>query len=131
MKTKKEIKKLYEAGKLTRLMPHIITDGTKADIINALFLLFKQGSQEYNITFESLPYSRGGKYKRHTSTLHSNQKWEICEIDNEYYVRKSSTSSSASCPDVIVPKFYTETGKAFHNAKIQEQIDKLKKQLLK
>ena len=113
------------------LKHYIITDGSKRDTIDALYLLFKQGSDEYQISFQSLPYSRGGKYARHTSTLYSVQKWEIIEMSDGFYIYKSSTSKSASCPDVIVPKFYTETGKAFHNAKIQEQIDKLKKQLLK
>ena len=77
--TKKEITALYEAGKLKDLCKHIISDGTKADIINALKLMFDMGGQEYEIIFHSLPYSRGGKYARHTSDLHSTQKWEIVE----------------------------------------------------
>ena len=52
--TKKEITALYEAGKLKDLCSHIITDGTKADIINALKIMFDLGGEEYEITFESL-----------------------------------------------------------------------------
>ena len=132
MKTKKEIKQLLEAGKLNMLINYIITDGTKSDIINALFILFKHGGEEYNISFESLPYSRGGRYARHTSTLYSTQKWEICGTDeNGYYISKSSTSKSAACPDVIVPTFYTEIGKNYFNLIILSQIKELEKKLLK
>ena len=129
--TKKEIKSLYENKKLKYLNEYVIFDGTKKDLIDALYLLFKKGSDEYNIDFESVPYSRGGKYKRHTSTLHSTQKWEIKKsLEDNYYISTSSTSKSANCPSVIVPKFYTEKGKQFFNSKIENEINKLKMKLL-
>lgn len=129
--TKKEIKSLYESKKLNSLLYSILYDGTKADLINALYLLFKKGGEEYNVSFESLPYSRGGRYVRHTSTLYSTQKWEIKEsAEGNYYISTSSTSKSANCPVVIVPKFYTEKGKQFFNSKIENEINKLKRQLL-
>lgn len=132
MKTKKEIKQLLEAGKLRNLMKYIITDGTKSDTINALYLLFKQNSGEYNITFESCPYSRGGKYRRHTTTLHSTQKWEVVEYGSSGFdVEKTSTSKSGACPSVIVPKFYTESGKNFYNSVIEKQIAELQNKMLK
>ena len=129
--TKNEIKSLFENGKLKSLMSNIIYDGTKQDANDALYLLFKKGSDEYNVTFESLPYSRGGRYAKHTSTLHSTQSWEIKEYDGCYYVSVNSTSKSANCPSVIVPNFYTEKGKNYFNNKIQSNIDSLQKQLLK
>ena len=129
--TKKEIKSLYENWKLSGLMNNIISDGTKSDIINALYLLFQKGGEEYNVSFESLPYSRGGRYARHTSTLDSTQKWEIKKsLEGNYYISTSSTSKSANCPSVIVPKFYTEIGKMYYNSIIIEKIQKLEKQLL-
>jgi len=130
MKTKKEIKSLYDAGKLKNLIPYIITDGTKKDAVNALYLLFKEERGEYRVAFESLPYSRGGKYARHTSTLYSSQRWEVREIGGEFYVEKSSSSKSSACPPVMVPKFYTEAGKIFHNSLIEKKIDELKNELL-
>ena len=129
--TKKEIKSLFENGKLKSLMSNIIYDGTKQDAIDALCLLFKKGSDEYNVTFESLPYSKGGKYARHTTTLHSTQSWEIKEYIAGYYISINSTSKSANCPPVIVPKFYTEKGKNFYNSKIKSQIQELENKLLK
>lgn len=132
MKTKKEIKELLEAGKLENLKKYIITDGTKKDEIDALYLLFKQESDEYNITFESVPYSNGGKYARHTSTLHSTQKWEVVEFGNSgFCIEKTSTSKSGACPDVIVPKFYTEVGKNWHNSLIENKIKELQKRTIK
>ena len=129
--TKNEIKSLFENGKLKSLMSNIIYDGTKQDAIDALYLLFKKGSDEYNVTFESLPYSKGGRYTRHTTTLHSTQSWEIKEYDGCYYVSVNSTSKSANCPSVIVPQFYTEKGKNFYNSKIKAQIQELENKLLK
>lgn len=131
MKTKKEIKELLESGKLENLKKHIITDGTKSDIINALYLLFAKGKDEYNISFESVPYSRGGKYARHTSTLHSTQKWEVVDLSGEYYVLTYSSSKSANCPPVVIPAFYTETGKNFYNSLIEIKISELQKRILK
>jgi len=128
--TKKQVKELFEAKKLTRLMNYIITDGTKTDTINALYLLMSKGGDEYDITFESVPYSRGGKYKRHTSTLCSAQKWEVIEGDNGYYISRSSTSRSANCPSVIVPIFYTETGRQYYNSIINNKIEVLRAQLI-
>lgn len=130
MKTKKEIKQLLESGKLESLKNYIIYDGTKKGLIDALYLLFEQNSLEYQISFQSLPYSRGGKYALHTSTLYSTQKWEVVEGGNGYYIYKSSTSKSANCPSVIVPKFYTESGKVFYNSIIENKIKELKNQLL-
>lgn len=121
---------MYDAGKLKSLMHHIITDGTKKDIIDALYLLFKEEKQVYEITFESLPYSRGGNYKRHTSLLYSTQSWYIKKYDSGYAINTESTSKSAVCPLVIIPKFYTEAGRAFHNGIIETKINELKKQLL-
>jgi hypothetical protein len=128
--TKKEVKELYEAGKLKGLMMHIISDGTKSDVINALQMLINYGGGEETITFESVPYSRGGKWKRHTSTLSSTQKWEVVEGGSGYYVSCSSSSISGNCPAVVVPKFYTEKGKEFHNGIIYTKIQELKKKLL-
>lgn len=131
MKTKKEIKELYDAGKLKNLMQCIITDGTKKDIVDALYLLFKQEKEVYEVNFESLPYSRGGKYARHTSTLHSTQRWEVVEYGaSGYIIETNSTSKSAACPLVVIPKFYTEAGKTYHNGIIETKINELKKQLL-
>ena len=129
--TKKEIRNLLEAGKLNELQQYIISDNTKADKINALQILFKKEKDFYNIEFESLPYSRGGRYKRHTSTLHSVQSWEL-KFSEYYgwYIATSSSSNSANCPPVDVPIFYTEAGRAFHNQKIQQQIDELKSKML-
>jgi hypothetical protein len=93
--------------------------------------MFKQGSGEYNVSFESVPYSRGGKFKRHTSTLHSTQKWEIVDGVNEYYISTSSSSRSGACPSVKVPMFYTEVGKTAYNQGILNQISELQKKLLK
>ena len=129
--TKKEIKSLYESGKLSLLMNNIVSDGTKKDLIDALYLLFKKGSDEYIIEFESVPYSRGGKWRRHTSTLHSVQSWKIEERDGSYYITTRSTSKSDNCPTVIVPKFYTEKGKKHYNSIITEKIQELEKKLLK
>lgn len=132
MKTKKEIAELLNAGKLTNLMMHVITDGTKRDIINALHLMFKQESDSYDITFESIPYSRGGKYARHTSTLHSTQSWKIIEDYNGcWYITTESTSKSGACPPVIVPKFYTQVGKVHHNMILQGQINELEAKKIK
>lgn len=132
MKTKKEISELLNAGKLDSLMNHIITNGTKRDIIDALYLLFQKGSDSYNITFESVPYSRGGKYARHTSTLHSTQSWKIEEIgESGYCIVTESTSKSGACPTVIVPKFYTEVGKVHHNMILQGQINELEAKKIK
>jgi len=129
--TKKEVKELLNAGKLTELKKYIITDGSTSDTINALHLLMAKKSDEYYVSFESLPYSRGGKYKRHTSTLSSIQKWEVkVSPEGNYYVDKSSTSKSVNCPTVIVPKFYTEIGREYHNRLINIKIDDLKKQLI-
>lgn len=129
--TKKEIKELYKAGKLKGLMNHIITDGTQSDIIDCLYLLFKKGGDSYEVTFESIPYSRGGKYRRHTSTLRSVQTWGIEYWENSgYNIVSSSSSKSGNCPVVIVPKFYTEKGKQFFNSKIENEINKLKMKLL-
>ena len=129
--TKKEIKQLLETGKMSNLTNIVITDGTQSDLINALKMMFDLGREQYEITFESLPYSRGGKYTRHTSTLHSTQKWEIVEYGiSGYCVNRTSTSKSANCPLVEVPKFYTEKGKAFYNAAIESKISELKQQLL-
>ena len=133
MKTsKKEIKNLLDAGKLKDLIQYVVTDTTKADLINALYLLFSKGGDQYHITFESLPYSRGGKYARHTSTLNSTQNWQVkkSEATENYYINTWSTSNSAACAPVIVPKFYTESGKNYHNGLINGQIERLKKQLL-
>ena len=130
--TKKEIKAAYEAGKCENLMEYIVTDSTKSDIINALYLLFKKGGDEYQISFESLPYSRGGKYRRHTSTLVSVQSWKVDQYENgEYFIRTNSSSKSAACPEVVVPKFYTEKGKVFHNFILNKQIEELRGLLLK
>ena len=130
--TKKEIKAAYEAGKCENLMEYIVTDSTKSDIINALYLLFKKGGDEYQISFESLPYSRGGKYRRHTSTLVSVQSWKVDQYENgAYYIRTNSSSKSAACPEVVVPKFYTEKGKVFHNFILNKQIEELRGLLLK
>ena len=129
--TKKEIKSLYENKKLKYLNEYVIFDGTKKDLIDALYLLFKKGSDEYNIDFESVPYSRGGKWTRHTSTLHSVQSWKIEERDGLYYITTRSTSKSDNCPAVIVPKFYTEKGKKHYNYIIIETIQALEKKLLK
>jgi len=131
MKTKKEIAELLNAGRLSNLMENIITDGTKRDTIDALYLLFKQGDDSYDITFESIPYSRGGKYARHTSTLHSTQSWKIIEDCNGcWHISTESTSKSGACPSVIIPKFYTEAGKSYYNAQILSKINELQKQLL-
>lgn len=131
MKTKKEITELYKSGSLNKLMAHIITDNTQSDIVNALYLLFKAERGEYNVTFESVPYSRGGRYARHTSTLHSIQSWDVYCFDGNYYIRTNSTSKSVACPPVIIPKFYTEKGKAYFNSKIHAQISDLQKKILK
>ena len=129
--TKKEVKNLYDSGKLSNLTNYVISNGTKADIIDALQLLLNKGSEEYDVRFESLPYSRGGKYARHTSALCSTQKWEVVEGGiSGFYIYKSSTSKSAACPSVVVPKFYTEIGKKFFNDGILDQIEQLKKKLL-
>lgn len=53
------------------------------------------------------------------------------EGDREFRIVKSSTSKSANCQSVVVPKFYTEIGKISHNSKIQEKINEIQKQLLK
>ncbi len=129
--TKKEIRIAYDNGEMRNLMPYIITDETKLDTVNALYLMFLKGSGEYEVTFDSVPFSKGGKYKRHTTKLKTTQKWEI--IYNEhtgYFIKTSSTSNSANCPAVIIPKFYTEKGKEFHNAVIQKQIQDLSKNIL-
>ena len=49
--TKKEIKSLYENKKLKYLNENVILDGTKKDLIEALYLLFKKSTDEYNIDF--------------------------------------------------------------------------------
>lgn len=130
--SKKEVKQLYEAGKLKPLMMHIISDGTKSDIIDALQLLINCGGSSETIKFESLPYSRGGKYARHTSTLTSVQSWQVCRCgdDGDFYITKESTSKSANCPNVVVPKFFTEKGQQFHNSIIRQEIESLKRKLI-
>lgn len=128
---KKEIKQLLEAGKLYNLTNFVITDGTQSDLINALKMMFDLGREQYDVEFESLPYSRGGKYARHTTTLHSTQQWVVSQdARGAYFIDRFSTSKSANCPLVEVPKFYTEKGKAFHNAIIESKISELKQQLL-
>ncbi len=130
--TKKEVKSIYEAGKCANLMKHIITDGSKKDTIDALYLLFKTGSGSYERTFESVPYSRGGKYARHTSTLHTTQSWGVEELGaSGYCILTHSTSNSRNCPPVVVPTFYTEVGKAYYNAKIQGKINELEAKKIK
>lgn len=131
MKTKKEINKLLEDGCLENLKRYIITDGTKKDTIDALYLLFKKNYDTYEVTFDSLPYSKGGRYLRHTTTLLSVQRWEIIEDINGFRVYCSSTSRSLNCPPVIVPMFYTEKGRVFYNSKIESEIKKLQEKLLK
>lgn len=131
MKTKKEISKLLEDGYLESLKKYIVTDGTKKDTVDALYLLFKKNSDTYEVTFESLPYSKGGRYLRHRTTLFSIQRWEIIGDTNGFRIYCSSTSKSLNCPRVIVPMFYTEKGKTFYNSKIENEIKKLKEKLLK
>lgn len=131
-KTKKEIKEFLEAGKLKNLCNYIISDGTKLDIIDALKMMFDLGGEEYEITFESLPYSRGGRYARHTSTLHSTQSWfiSIGITSGIYFIDTKTTSNSAACPAVKIPMFYTEKGRIFHNSIINDKIEELKTKLL-
>ena len=132
MKTKKEIRELLKSGKLNNLLKYTINNGTTADQVDALYLLFKQESDIYVVEFESLPYSRGGKYARHTSTLTSHQTWRVVEHGvSGYVIETERTSKSANCPSVIIPKFYTEKGKNYHNAKIHEKIKELENKLLK
>ena len=128
--TKKQIKKLVDANQVDALLKHIITNGTKKDKIDALSLLFKSSGEEYEISFESVPYSRGGRYTRHTSTLTSTQKWEVVEGCERFYIKTSSTSNSGACPAVIIPKFYTPAGKEFHNDNIRARIAELELQKL-
>ena len=130
--TKKEIAALYAAGKLNSLLANIISNNSKADIINALKLIFDKERDEYSAFFESVPYSRGGKYARHTSTLHSNQSWFLTKgvSTGNYFIDTKSTSNSANCPAVIIPKFYTEVGRIFHNSQIELEIERLKNELL-
>ena len=132
MKTKKEIRELLKSGKLTNLLTHTITNGTTVDQVDALYLLFKQEFDSYVVEFESLPYSKGGRYKRHTSILTSHQIWRVVEYGvSGYVIETERTSKSANCPSVIIPKFYTEKGKNYHNAKIYEKIKELENKLLK
>ena len=129
--TKQEVKIAYENGKMDELLQYIITDGTKSDIVNALYLMLKNNSGEYEATFDSVPFSKGGKYKRHTTKLKTTQKWEIIYNENTgYFIKTSRTSNSANCPAVVIPKFYTEKGKEFHNSIIQKQIQDLTKNIL-
>ena len=132
MKTKKEIRELLINGKLNNLLKYTINNGTTDDKVDALYLLFKQESDSYVVEFESLPYSRGGKYARHTSTLTSHQTWRVVEYGvSGYGIETERTSKSANCPSVIIPKFYTEKGRNYHNAKIYEKIKELENELLK
>jgi len=129
--TKKQVKELLEAKKLASLIQYVITDGSKSDMVNALHILINTGSAEYKVSFESLPYSRGGKYARHASTLYSTQKWEVKEnYEGSLYISTGSTSNSAACPSVNIPMFYTEIGRNFHNFQIESKIEKLKLKMI-
>ena len=66
------------------------------------------------------------------TTLTSHQTWRVVEVGiSGYVIVTESTSKSANCPSVIIPKFYTEKGKNYYNAKIHEKIKELENELLK
>jgi len=117
--TKIQIAQLVKEGKIENLKKHLVFFNKK-QLIDALHLMFNEKNTSYDVSFESVPYSRGGKYARHTGTLNSTQSWSIQEYGvSGFMVLTNSTSKSGNCPFVVIPTFGTVEAKE-KLAKIQE-----------
>jgi hypothetical protein len=117
--TKSEVRQLIANGKVENLMKYCVYFND-SQLESAIYQMLNTKEGSYVVSFQSLPYSKGGKYARHTSTLTSLQEWKVVLWNDKYYVETYSSSKSAACPSVKVPKFGTKS--AFDRAnKIAEK----------
>jgi hypothetical protein len=77
-------------------------------------------------TFESLPYSRGGKYRRHTSTLTDVITFEFDKESNS--VTESHTSNSANRPTFSV-EVYSDLWLAKKNEELLSKVSRAEAEL--
>jgi hypothetical protein len=97
----------------------IVTVGKSAsEKLNALKKVEKILNESNGMTtsFQSLPYSKGGRYARHTSTLYNTTTFK--KFNNE--VTLLNSSNSANCPIFSIEVYSDAKLEAMHNELLKE-----------
>jgi hypothetical protein len=99
----------------------IVTVGKSAsEKLNALKKVEKILNENNGKTtsFESLPYSKGGRYARHTSTLYNTTTFVFNKYNN--FIELFNSSKSANCPSFSIIVYSDASLNTIHNELLKE-----------